>query len=139
MKQVRFIGFLLVLLSSVFTFAGCSDDSPGELSENIYGKWHSYKFVAYKGDGSGEQATVKISKTGEYSYVYFEFTFRQDGTFTQGGWDESSWYEVDGEYRISDNAVYTSFGTDFVYDEKSGDLYFRYTEDGATAYLYFKK
>lgn len=104
---------LVALMAAVF--ASCSkDDDNAEVDLNTYiiGSWRSYKGTVYVTGGqySGTSQDVEISKTGQLSQSYFEFTFQDGGRVRIGAFvrDENgvmNWEEEDGTYRINGDIV----------------------------------
>lgn len=118
------------------TFVSCSKDDDNaniDLKSYIIGSWHSYKATVYVTGGqySGESAEVGISKTGQYSQSYLEFTFQDGGRLRVGAFKKDdngvmNWYEENGTYHISGDVVTLTDadGTSLaiVFDEKDRNL-----------------
>lgn len=145
--------FLTALVIAVFgmSFMSCSDDDnvPADFESYILGTWKSYKAVVYIED---ETATIGVSKTGQASASYMEFTFKEGGTGNLWLWEQdnsgvSRWTEEKLRYSVNGNTVnvYDDDGEplQLLYDEKHKSLYLRMVTkidyEDATIYLYFKK
>lgn len=115
MKQLKNLSiFMLVALISA-TFASCSKDDDNavfDLNSYIIGSWHSYKGTIYitGGQYGGNSQDVEISKTGQLSQSYFEFTFQNAGRVKMGAYQKDdngvmNWQEENGTYRINGDIV----------------------------------
>ena len=153
MKKQILLPFYYLLLSIVsISLLACSsddDDTPVKLEDDIIGKWHSYKLVGRRSDGS--ETTLNMSKTGTASEVYIELSFLKGGKGSGYHWELgennlSQWKEYPFTYSVGNNTVtlYDDEVETLNFDEKSQNLYLRgvYTIDYGekiTAYIYFKK
>ena len=141
---------LLLVIFAAMSFSSCSDDDEDVVLESfIIGKWHSYKVTFY---GYGEPETFNISKDGDWSMVYYEFDFQNDGNVIWYMWvsDDngmSHWvkskcmYQIIGdEVRIRDSAGGIS---SLSYNSKEKNLFLRhvsqYNGSQTTLFLYFRK
>lgn len=114
MKQLKNLSiFMLVALMAAFASCSKDDDNKDfDLNSYIVGTWHSYKATVYA-QGSqygGQSAEVEISKTGQYSQSYFEFTFQDGGRLRMGAFKKDdngvmNWYEENGTYHVSGDVV----------------------------------
>ena len=138
MKQLKNLSiFMLVALMAAFASCSKDDDNADfDLNSYIVGTWHSYKATVYA-QGSqygGQSAEVEISKTGQYSQSYFEFTFQDGGHLRMGAFKKDdngvmNWYEENGTYHVSGDVV-TLTDTDgtslaIVFDTKDKSLCFQ--------------
>lgn len=115
MKQLKILSIFMLVALMAATFASCSKDDDNadfDLNSYIVGTWHSYKATVYA-QGSqygGQSAEVEISKTGQYSQSYFEFTFQDGGRLRMGAFKKDdngvmNWYEENGTYHVSGDVV----------------------------------
>ena len=115
MKQLKNLSIFMLVALMAATFASCSKDDDNadfDLNSYIVGTWHSYKATVYA-QGSqygGQSAEVEISKTGQYSQSYFEFTFQDGGRLRMGAFKKDdngvmNWYEENGTYLVSGDVV----------------------------------
>ena len=115
MKQLKNLSIFMLVALMAATFASCSKDDDNadfDLSRYIVGTWHSYKGTVYitGGQYSGRTQDVEISKTGQYSQSYFEFTFQDGGRVKMGAFQKDdngvmNWKEEYGTYRINGDVV----------------------------------
>ena len=99
---------MTLILAAVLSInlSSCSDD-PVVLDNYIIGSWHTYKGVI---SASGENKTIDISKTGEYSLAYIEVDFQNGGQAVARGWNTNSngitkWVEEKCTYSIKNDIV----------------------------------
>ncbi len=149
MKNTLSILSLLIISIFAASLISCSDnDSPVDFESYLIGTWRTYKGVVYY---DGEKFTTDITKTGEYSGSYMEFTFKQGGTGIGRIWQKDDngatrWIEEGINYTVSGNTVTIHDEGDplqLSFDEKLKNLYFRmvtqYDYEEANIYIYFKK
>ena len=95
MKRVKVLSMFLLVAMMATVLVGCSkdDDTPVDLKSYAIGSWHSYKATVFFLDGkyAGESEEVTISKTGEYSEVYWELELYENGNGTL------AYFQKDGE------------------------------------------
>lgn len=151
MKKMKFWSslMLIIVLVSFVTACGDDEDTPVSLNSYIVGNWHSFKFSSTVGQNSGEGA---IDKTGAYSQLYYEMSFKNDGKMSVSYWKEntsgiSSWVTESSTYIVNGNSVTISDGEgsmDLYFDSNQKLLYARVsTKDSTfgviTVYVYFRK
>ena len=139
MKQLKNLSIFMLVALMAATFASCSKDDDNadfDLSRYIVGTWHSYKATVYVtgGEYSGISQDVEISKTGQFSQSYLEFTFQDGGRVRMGAFKKEdngvmNWYEEIGTYHVSGDVV-TLTDTDgtslaIVFDTKDKSLCFQ--------------
>lgn len=120
MKNLKFLGLLLVMVLSATSFVACSSDDNGndnnsELASMIVGKWRIIQ-VEQK-DGSMFDVTSSIAETVfEPTYA----TFISDGTYSGSGYFGNGY----GTYKVIGNKVYTYV---------NGEEYIIYTAESFTS------
>ena len=112
MKILKNIFMTLFLLGLPGTFASCTGDDKesyenAELSSYIIGTWHSYYAEVY---GNGEKKSVDITKNNEYSAMYIEAVFMQNGKVKLYSWQPDNnglnkWIEENCLYTVKGNTV----------------------------------
>ncbi len=115
MKQLKNLSIFMLVALMAATFASCSKDDDNadfDLNSYIIGSWRSYKgtLSITGGEYSGISQDVEISKTGQFSQSYFEFTFQDGGRVKLGAFQEGDggvlkWEEEYGTYRINGDVV----------------------------------
>ena len=136
MKQLKNLSIFMLVALMAATFASCSKDDDNadfDLNSYIVGTWHSYKATVYA-QGSqygGQSAEVEISKTGQYSQSYFEFTFQDGGRLRMGAFKKDDngilhWEEEQDSYVVKGNVVTITdadgIGQDLMFDQKDNTL-----------------
>lgn len=109
MNKKYFWSLITLFLATVLSinFSSCGDDDSVVLDNYIIGSWHTYKGVISK---YGENKTIDISKTGEYSLAYIEVDFQNGGQAVARGWNTNSngltkWIEEKCTYSIKNEIV----------------------------------
>lgn len=118
MKQLKFLGLIMLMILSATSFVSCSDDDDDDNSEiaiMIVGKWRITK-VEQK-DGSMYDVTTTIAeKVFKPTYA----TFESDGTYYGKGYFGTG----SGTYKVRGNKIYTYVG---------GEEYIIYTVESYTS------
>lgn len=151
MKKLKFWSTLMLMIALVpfVTACGDDDDTPVSLNSYIVGNWHSFKFTSTVGQNSGEGA---IEKTGTYSQLYYEMSFKNDGKVSVSHWKQntsgiSSWVTESCTYKVNGNSVTVSDSEgsmDLYFDSSQKMLYARIsttdtTYGNITVYVYLRK
>ena len=146
MKTLKYFTCFVALFVTIISLNACSsDDSSRDLEDYIIGNWQSYKCVVY---AQGEKYDVEVSKNGQYSHSYFEFTFEKNGKAIVGMWDvddfgASSWVKKNVSYTLNNDIVeLNNEGSllTLMYEENKNELYFRYYQSSESyGYLYLRK
>jgi hypothetical protein len=144
------VATLLLVIFAAMSFSSCSDDDEDVVLESyIIGNWHSYKAVSYN---QGESKTLNISKDGDWSSMYFEFDFENDGTAIFRSWvqDEyglSHWIQSKCSFAVRGDEVRVKDSEGGIislfFDSGEKSLYIRTSNNNygteITTYLYFRK
>ncbi len=147
MKKI--LNLLLVGLMIPFIVSCSSDDDENvDINNYIVGAWHSYKATVYY---EGKSASVDITKSGQYSDMYIEISFNQDGTMVESAWQKNdsglkNWVQEDARYTIKDDivSIKDSGGVvDLLFDSKTKELCLQssttYVGSTMRTNIYFKK
>lgn len=140
---------VVMMLSLLVACSNSDDDDYVSLNSYIVGTWHSFKASGY---GNGQNVTIDVTKTGDYSAMYMEVTFENGNSAIMRGWvvDQngiSHWEEEPCSYVINGDMVkiIDSSGTsvDLVFDAKDKTLLLKgvSTTNGVQIYvnIYFAK
>lgn len=151
MKQIRYWSMMLVvvLLPLLVACSNGDDDDYVSLNSYIVGTWHSFKASGY---GNGQNVTVEVTKTGDYSAMYMEVAFENGNKAIMRGWvaDQngiSHWEEEPCSYVINGDIVKlidsSGNSVDLVFDTKDKTLLLKgvSTTNGVQIYvnIYFAK
>lgn len=134
MKRIKVLSMFLLVAMMATVLVGCSkdDDAPVDLKTYAIGTWHSYKATVYFLDGeyAGESEEAMISKTGQYSDMYWELNFQNTNNatfafFQQDGNGVSHWVDGLVSYSIKGDVVTirdSESSMDFVFNSNDKTL-----------------
>lgn len=145
MRTLRLIGMAVIAVIMSVNFTACSDDEEEDnrpLSEKIIGHWVLTYEEGYIKDPDYPEDDEAWSHTPKDEYEYFgNFTFREDGTYSEYELDGTSNPQSIEKWTIKDNIItliedeheqYELKVLEITSDKLVLEFYYKHENDGET-------